>query len=82
MPPRHYHLTLHALCSEQMQASKAREWALHVGEKGRGCQQTGPVYYLTVGMARGLSLLYSILISVQVSLIMGAFEPNHVYHSL
>lgn len=65
-----------------MQAGKPREWGLHVGEKGRGCQQTGPVYYLTVGMARGLALLYSILVSEQVSLIMRAFEPNRVYHSL
>lgn len=54
--PPHTTLALFSV-SEHMRAGKPRKWALRVGRRGRGCQQTGPVYYLTVGTARGLAPL-------------------------
>lgn len=80
-PPPHTTHTLFSV-SGHMQAGRPREWALRVGRRETGCQQTGPVYYLTVGTARGLALYTASSFSVQVRLIMRACEPNRVYYSL
>lgn len=55
LPPPRTTLTLFRV-SEHIQTGKPREWALHVVSRRKDCQQTEPVYYLTVGTARGLAL--------------------------